>query len=159
MNLVSCACRQELKAALKAGHWPAACDPVLRTHVTACDACSELVLLTQTFKTARGETMQAGRVASPNTLWWRAQLRRRSAAIERIGQPISVATTLAFVGTLLVALSYPVLAWQQRGDWLRWLQTFLKPVAANWGLMLLVPAIGTLTLLGALALYLAAEKS
>ena len=159
MNLVACSFRQELKAALKAGHWPAACDPTLRTHVTACDACRDLVLLTQTFKVARGETMQAARVASPSTLWWRAQLRRRSAAIERISQPTSIATKLAFVSTLLVALSYPVLAWQQRGDWLRWLETFLKPVAADWGLMLLVPAIGTLTLLGALALYLAAERS
>jgi hypothetical protein len=61
------------------------------------------------------------RLDSPGAIWWRAQLRRRNAAIERIGRPLLGAQIFALAVCLVAAIVY-VLWMTRRGfDWLAWL--------------------------------------
>src|SRR5271167_4467716 len=116
MNFRTCSFERELAQALKDGHWPRGCSTELRDHVKACASCGELVLLTRTFQRARNESMREAvpgspGAGSPSLLWWRAQLRRRNAATERVSRPITIAETFAlvvyvFVGVVLVASQY-----------------------------------------------------
>jgi hypothetical protein len=61
------------------------------------------------------------RLESPGVIWWRAQLRRRNAAIERIGRPLLGAQIFAWAVCLAAAVVYVL--WQARRgfDWLAWL--------------------------------------
>jgi hypothetical protein len=166
-------CSHEIEVAelLRRGQWPASCSPELRAHVNACRACGDLVLVTETFLHARSETAGAARITTPGALWWRAQLRRRNAAVERIGKPILGAQIFALAINLFMVVAF--LAYQARNGlgWLSWLEQL--PDAYNlhfnnlsqsallnpgWSLIVLVPALATLALLGAVVVYLASEK-
>jgi hypothetical protein len=103
------------------GQWPQASSDDLRTHVAGCRACRELVLVRQAFGRERMIAAQEARLESPGVLWWRAQLRRRNAAIERIGRPLVGAQIFAWAVCLVAAALY--LLWQARRgfDWFAWL--------------------------------------
>ena len=118
MNLGSCPREKQLAELLRLNHWPHACPPELRTHVEACRSCSELVLVTQAFRQARAGASAVAPLQSAGALWWRAQLRRRNAAIERIGKPILGAQIFAVAVTLLIAAGF--IATQARQG-LRWM--------------------------------------
>jgi hypothetical protein len=171
MTLGSCLHEKELSALLALGHYPNACPPELRDHVTACRSCSELVLVTHAFQTARTQTAATANLPSPGLLWWRAQLRRRNAAVERVGKPILGANIFALSVMSLFAIAF--LATQATSG-LRWLSWFtqlpqtpafhlesLWPaslISSAWGLPLLIPVCATLALLAGVAVYLALEK-
>src|ERR1035438_4613488 len=87
MMLRRCPREKEVKELVERGHWPQACAPELRAHVNDCRSCGELVLVTSAFQKARIEAAGAAKLGSPGVLWWRAQLRRRNEAVERIGRP------------------------------------------------------------------------
>jgi len=88
MTLRPCSREKEVAELLERGGWPQACAPDLRAHVSGCRSCGDLVLVTETFQRARAGAAGAARLASPEAIWWRAQLRRRNAAVERVGKPI-----------------------------------------------------------------------
>jgi hypothetical protein len=171
MTFGPCVHEKELTGLLALGHYPHACPPELRDHVSACRSCSELALVTRAFQTARAQTAAAANLASPGLLWWRAQLRRRNEAVERVGKPILGANIFALSVMLLFAIG--VLATQATSG-LRWLSWFtqlpqesafhlesLWPSAllnSGWGLPLLIPICATLALLGGVVVYLALEK-
>ena len=176
MTIGSCLHEKELTSLLTLGHYPNACSPELRDHVNTCRSCSELVLVTLTFQTARAQTASAANLPSPGLLWWRAQLRRRNAAVERVGKPILGANIFALSVMSLFAIAF--LATQATSG-LRWLSWFtqLPPapalrapqfhleslwpsslITSTWGLPLLIPACATLALLAGVAVYLALEK-
>jgi hypothetical protein len=169
MNLRSCPRETELSEALKAGHWPDACDFTLREHVNHCERCGELVLLTQTFKAARAEAMVQGELPHPGLLWWRAQLQRRNEALERLSQPTYFVGRFAFLCALLVTLGFAI--WQRHNvaGWFDWLGSMphsgsfnlssLFAAVSNWSLMLLVGCLGSLVLFGAVALYFSSDKN
>jgi len=121
MRLGACPRERELGEVLNLGQWPQACSDELRAHVAGCRSCRELVLVRQAF--GRERTTAAGevRLESPGVLWWRAQLRRRNAAIERIGRPLLGAQIFALAMCLAAAVIYVL--WQSRRgfDWLAWL--------------------------------------
>jgi hypothetical protein len=91
MTFRPCSYERELTQALKDGHWPQGCGAELRAHVDVCGNCSDLVLVTQTFQRARCESERVAACGSPSLLWWRAQLRHRNAAAERVSRPITIA--------------------------------------------------------------------
>jgi len=171
MTLSPCTRENEVKEILQRGHWPQACPAELRTHVSVCRACGDLVLVSEAFCKARGQAAGSARLGSPGVLWWRAQLRRRNAAVERIGKPLLGAQIFALCVTL--ALTAGFVAFEARNGiaWLGWLQELPQAgslhLEALWpstmfstGLspMVLIPAIATLALLGGVVVYLAAEK-
>jgi hypothetical protein len=169
MTLRTCSHENELAQALKDGHWPQGCGPELRTHVESCASCRDFVLVTQTFQSARSESEQAAPSASASLLWWRAQLRKRNAATERVSRPVTFAERFALfvfvvVGLVLVALQYRhILHWASWWAELAPSRAFhFLPAGSlpiDWNLLLLISGFGVLALLSAIVVYLASEKS
>jgi hypothetical protein len=171
-----CPHEPEVQAILRQGHWPEACDPEFRNHVQACRTCSDQLLVLHAFHAARAHAMQAARVDHPNLLWWRAQLRRRNEALQRVSRPITRAQIFALCVSILAAAA---LLRSQVGaafNWSSWLPesprlpesstaspfdalSFFTSVQADWGLLLLLTGLGTVVLLSAVVVYLASDRS
>jgi hypothetical protein len=178
MTFRSCPHEKEVAELLARGHYPDACAPELRAHIGICRTCADLVLVTRAFQTARVQTAAIASLPSPGLLWWRAQLRRRNAAVERIGKPILGAQIFALVVTILFAIGFLAtqathgLHWVGWFDGLSWpsqvpqapalhLETLLPSTLfnSNVSLLVLIPILATLALLGGVAVYLASEKN
>jgi len=187
MILRTCPREKEVKELLERGQWTAAAAtaPELRAHVGGCRSCGDLVLVTPAFQQARAEAAGEARIGSPGVLWWRAQLRRRNAAVERIARPIMGAQIFALAVNLVLAVAF--VGWQARHGlaWLTRLEMLPQTAALHldalhldsvwtsslWpstffgsGLgslltpMVMIPAAATLALLGGVVVYLASEK-
>ena len=137
----------------------------------ACPRCSDLMLVVQTLRQVRNETVESAPIAAPGVLWWRAQIRRRSGAVELMTRPIALVEKLALV--ILAAGFFCLAAWQwnQIADWAPLLanlahanasvvETLRAPLAGAGGWMLALALAGflTLALFGGLAVYLLVEK-
>ena len=166
----SCPHEAEVQAILRQGHWPEACDPEFRKHVQTCRTCSEQLLVLHAFHTARAQTMQAARVDHPNLLWWRAQLRRRNEALQRVGRPITTAQIFALCISILAAAALLRSQLGKGFNWSSWLPqsssashfdalSFFTSVSADWGLLLLLTGLGTVLLLSAVVVYLASDRT
>jgi hypothetical protein len=176
MMLRSCSREAEVKALVERGQWPQACAPELRTHVDSCRSCSELALVTAAFQRARNQAVGAAKTGSPGLLWWRAQLRRRSVAVERICKPILSAQIFALAVNLVVVSAVAV--WQARHGvaWLTWLEQLPRNVGSQ-GLtsllhsdllklspdsmmspLVLISALAAVALVSGVVVYFASEK-
>jgi hypothetical protein len=120
MILRPCEHETEIRQLLDRGHWPQAAPSELRVHAADCRICSELILVTQSFRGARSASMNVPQLPPPGVLWWRAQLRRRNAAVERINKPILGAQIFALSITLIVAAG--LIAFQAKQSW-HWLSS------------------------------------
>ncbi|HEY6251424.1 MAG TPA: hypothetical protein VI685_15810 [Candidatus Angelobacter sp.] len=147
-----CSQHDSVAAALRTGQWPDGCDPSLRAHVETCDSCSDLVLVAQTLRQAHATATQAARIAAPGILWWRAQLRRRQAAIQSMTRPVAVAEKVAVLTLVLAVVA--LVAWQhsQLMGWFANVWGPLSSIAQIPGA--LVIGLGTLLLFGGFAVYL-----
>jgi hypothetical protein len=168
MTFKSCPREREVSQLLSQGAWPQACPPALRAHVESCRSCADLALITSTFQQARSQAASAAPLASPGALWWRAQLRRRNAAVERVGKPIlgaqifALAINLFILVALLASQARNGLAWLTRIEQLPqssawnveklWPSALLNP---GWSVAVVVPVVATLALLCAVVVYLA----
>jgi hypothetical protein len=164
-----CPHANETAEALKSGRWPQGCDDELRRHAEACHRCGDLVLVTQAFQQSRGEAFPVARLESPSLLWWRAQLRRRNAAVEQVGRPITFAQTFALL-VLLAAAASVALQWRHGVQWaLMWSSFWTShafhmnalwssSVKLDWTYILLIPCLGALALLSGVVLYLVSEE-
>ncbi len=120
MTFRGCAREHELQQLLERGQWPTACPDELRAHVAHCRSCRELILVRQALGSERLKAATEARLEAPGVLWWRAQMRRRHAALERISRPFFGAQIFALAVCLVSALVY-ILAQARRGfDWLAW---------------------------------------
>ena len=168
MMFRTCSHEKELTQALKDGHWPQGCGPDLRAHVDTCGDCSDLVLVTRTFQHARAKSELAAS-GSPSLLWWRAQLRRRNAATERVSRPITIAQTFAWLVVVVVGAVFVGSQYRHGWSWASWWSELVSPRALHflsmgsgqgaWNLLLLISGLGVLALLSVLVVYLASEKS
>ena len=164
MTFRICPYEKELSQELRDGRWPDGCGRELRVHVAGCELCRELVLVTETFQKARSESLQAASGASPDLLWWRAQLRRKHAAEEHIARPITIAQVFAFLVTLLVAAVFVASEYNHGLRWSSWeispskVLHLLSLGTADWSLLLLLPGMGAVLLLSGIVLYLARER-
>ena len=118
--LKTCSRENEVRELVERGQWPQACAPELRAHVESCRSCADYVLITTAFRSARAEAVAGVTLPPPGVLWWRAQLRRRNAAVERIGRPILGAQIFALAINLMLAVAF--ILWQARHGlaWLSW---------------------------------------
>ena len=177
MKLTSCPCEKDLRRLMALGQWPDASPAELRTHVSGCRSCGDLVLISEAFRHARVESVAAARPVSPAVLLWRAQLRRRNAAVERIARPLLGAQIFACAVALFAALGFAGFEARNGADWLTWsywhdwFAQLPQAMAAQWASlsagslagsgwswMVLVPALATLLLLGGVAVYFATDK-
>lgn len=152
-----CSQHEAVTEALRSGHWPEGCDPALRDHVAACDACNDLVLVTQTLRQAHREATLSARTAAPGILWWRAQLRRRHAAIQSVTRPVAVAEKAAVVVLALAVVA--LLAWQHT-SLTAWFANLWDPVSNMVQIpgALMVGLAALLCLFGGFAVYLFTAK-
>jgi hypothetical protein len=166
MNPLKCARERDLAEILRQGFWPDACPPELRAHVETCRMCSDLVVVARAFQDARKEAGPPARLESAGALWWRAQLRRRNAAIETVARPIVGAQIFALVVSIVVGIA--VVAWQ--GSTLKaWitdlpralhLDALMPTVLSQSGALtwIILPVLAMVALLGGVVVYLSAEK-
>ena len=164
MRFGSCPRERELGEALTRGHWPQASSDELRAHVAGCRWCRELVLVRQAFGRERAAASGQARLESPGVIWWRAQLRRRNAAIARISRPLLGAQIFAWVVCLAAAIVYVL--WQNRRgfDWLAWLGELPRALHldalvpdswgnSSWGIWLALSIAVMLAVMGGLLVY------
>ncbi len=169
MSFGICNRENEVASALRTGHWPEACTDELRSHVDACNACSQRVLLTQAFHRERAAASAQPRLESPGALWWRAQLRRRNAAIERISRPILGAQVFAVAVAVIAAVAFLVSQARQSTGWLAWIADTpralhleaLLPASmqnATGAALMCVALLAVVALIGGFAAYASSDK-
>ena len=169
MRLSGCLREREITELLCRGCWPDASSEELRVHVDRCRACRELVLLKQTFGGERARAAMEARLESAGVLWWKAQLWRRRAAVERIGRPLLGAQIFALVVCVAAALVYLVTQARRGFEWRVWLGDFPRALhlgvfipdslgKSPWEIWLGVSIAGMLALMGGVIVYLASEK-
>ncbi len=172
MTLRSCPNEAEIRQLLERGHWPHSASPELYAHASECRSCGDLVLVSEAFRKARAASLPMAPLQSSGALWWRAQLRRRNAAVERMNWPILGAQIFALATTVVIAVAFAVSQARHGASWFSWLaaQTqssfdwkILCPFASGWlkpdvGLMYLLPILGMLVLVGGVVVYFASEK-
>lgn len=149
----------EIKQALAAGQWPQAVAPELRAHAEACHRCAQEILITQHLHAAKTSAIAAAEPTAPALLWWRAQLRRRNAALAQAARPIAAAQLFAIVITVAAAIGLIVTHWDSILSRAAQLPaSSFTALLTNWGLAPLILAITLLATLGGLALYLSADR-
>lgn len=177
MNLTSCPYEKEVRKLMALGQWPDACPAELRAHVSQCSTCGDLVLVTEAFRHARVASVAAARPVAPAVLLWRAQLRRRNAAVERMSRPLLGAQIFACAVALVAAVGFAGFesrngaAWLTWSYWHSWFAQLPQAAAAQWdslssgalagsawSWMVLVPTVTLLVLLGSVAVYFATDK-
>jgi hypothetical protein len=186
MTLRPCPHDSEIKQLVARGHWPQSAPEELRAHALGCRSCGDLVLVAQTFQRARAVSMSTPQLPPPGVLWWRAQLRRRNAAVQRINKPILGAQIFALSITLIVAAGFVLSQAKQSWHWLSNLRAgfgaeFEDRLAADWftfvsqsraihlsalfssvksggSLMYLIPVLAMMALLSGFVAYLASEE-
>lgn len=157
-----CTHTAEMEKLQRLGHWPEAADAELRTHVAGCAECSAQLRLMASFAAARGRTLAVAPLAAPGLLWWRAQLRRRTEAMERLNRPMLGAQIFSL---LLVLIAGVGISAAELGSSMAWLKTaphsatssltllWNHSLTSPWGVALAGLLLGTgLLLSGALAL-------
>jgi hypothetical protein len=170
MTLRSCPREKEVSELVDRGQWPQASAAELREHVNGCRACGDLVLVASAFQSAHAEAVAMVKPGSAGALWWRAQLRRRRAALERIERPLVGAQIFALAVCLLAALGFAGFEARHGVAWLNWLQGLPQAATvriadlsssgtpdSGWTWMLL-GAAAMLALLGGVVVYLATER-
>jgi hypothetical protein len=170
MTLKSCPREKEVRALVAQGKWKLAAesDDELRAHVAACGSCGDLVLVAEAFGKARAASIASARLTAPGALWWRAQLRRRQAAVERVTRPLMGAQIFALAFTLVASAGFVVFEALTSDSWRIWLEDLPQNTALRWdNLMAAASAYPTWTwlmigpallLLGGVAIFLSFEK-
>lgn len=171
MMLRACPRENEVRDLVARGQWPQACAPELRAHVNACRGCADLTLVAAAFQRARAQAAGAATLVSPGVLWWRAQLRQRNQALQRIARPLLGAQVFALAVTFLLAAGFVVWQVRQGLSWLAWIGQLPPARMPNlaglwssalfnsaWSWVVLVPILATVALLGGVVVYLAADR-
>jgi len=153
----------EVKDLLGRGHWPEAAGGELREHVAACSKCGDLVLVAEAFRGAREGAMQAAPVMAPGVIWWRAQVRRRQAALEQIARPMWGAQVFAFVLTLVLGVGLAVVearrgfSWQDGARALH-LEALMPAGGVSLEVLVVAACVGVVAVLGGVVVYLGVER-
>ena len=178
MTLTACPHEAEIRRLIQLGAWPHACAPELRVHAKSCRRCSELVLVTTAFIEARAMSTSAAQLPSAGMLQWRAQLRRRAAAIERIQRPFLGAQIFGSAALLAIAAAFVITQASRGWDWAQalggwflalphagpfhlqalWSSTSMVMLKPEGILMYLAPVLLLLVVIGGMVAFLAAEK-
>ena len=172
MTAPECPREQDVINAIVTGRWPDRCDEALCVHAAECAVCKELVEVASVMRLDRDGLHEEMSLPSAGQVWWRAAIRARLEASQRVARPMSwifgvsvaCAAGLAFaVVQLLWSSMRSAFGGSSPGAWSAWfdlqltmlLQTLtnLGPLATTVVLVLLGAA--ACLLLAPLALYFA----
>jgi hypothetical protein len=161
----SCSREKQVSELTRRSQWPQGASVELREHVRSCDSCADLVTLTSAFKTARAEIIGSAALSSAGAVWWRAQLRRRRAAMERIERPLVRAQIFTLIVGLMAVFGFVGFEAQHGVSWLDWLKglpqtatTQIADVSTSGRMWMVLAAGAMLALLGGLIIYLVSER-
>ena len=171
MKLRSCPHEQEVNTALRTGSWPEACGGELRAHVASCQECSDLVLISQILQKSRSDAASTAVLPPAGLLWWKAQLQRRNAALERMNQPVVLTGKIALGSTVGAAIALALLNAKDLSGWLHWIAQLpsssafridtlfdASTASMSWVPELLIVGVAAVALFGGLAVYLLTAK-
>jgi hypothetical protein len=119
MRFGACQYEKDLAELLKRGQWPGLAAPEMRAHVAECGMCRDLVAATQAFQRERAAASMHARLESPGVLWWRAQLRKRNAALKQVNRPLVAAQVFAVALGVVAAVACLMFAARTGAAWLR----------------------------------------
>lgn len=158
--MTTCAHLEEIRHSLAAGHWPHAAAPELRAHAESCSRCAQEVLLTTHFQAARSEIIPVVQPAAASFIWWRAQLRRRNAAITRAARPIAAAQIFALAAVLIAMAALLASHWQSILALATPDAAASLPATTDFALtpLVLTLAIALITTLSGVVLYLTTDR-
>ena len=107
MNPISCPRENEVFEAVAAARWPEQTPVDLRSHVSECTICGDLVEVSQALQASYTEARRNVTIPSPGLVWWRAQMRSRREALRTVLRPIRAveAITAASVAGASLALA------------------------------------------------------
>lgn len=159
--MMGCSRTAEVQQLLRLGHWPQAAGAELATHVRGCRRCGEMVLLTQAFGAAKASAMNEARAEPPALVWWRAQLRRKHEAMQRVERPMR-AQMLVVLAAVCVGFG---LAFRLSGGasaWRTWMSASAEAVVrtgvGSLGLGLVIASSVALAMMVGAAVYLTVER-
>jgi uncharacterized membrane protein (DUF2068 family) len=165
MSPFTCTRERDVASLLHSGHWPQACPEDLRSHVASCRGCSDLVLVTETLQASRRQTTDLPRFEPAGAIWWRAQLRRRNAAIEKVSRPIIGAQLFALTMTMVVIAAVAVWQFKNWSAWFADLPSTLhldalipSSMPESSILWIIMPVLATIALLSGIVVYLSSER-
>ena len=159
--MMGCSRTAEVQELLRLGHWPQAAGAELVEHARGCRKCGEMVLVMQAFSAARASSVNEARVEPPALVWWRAQLRRKHEAMQRVERPMRaqmlmvLAVVCGGVG-LAFRLSGGVAAW--RGWMSAGAGAVVRTGVGSLGLGMLVACAVALAMMAGVAIYMAVER-
>jgi hypothetical protein len=119
MTMRSCSHEKDLSDLLSRGQWPLLASAEMRAHVAGCASCRDLTAVTQAFRRERAAAFSQARLESPGVLWWRAQLRKRNAALKQVNRPLVAAQVFAALLGFVAAMACVALASRSGAGWLR----------------------------------------
>jgi hypothetical protein len=164
VNILKCSHHEDVRAVLMQGHWPEACSAELREHVAACRDCGEMVLVTAAMRKAREVSASRARLEPAGLIWWRAQLRKRQAAMESVRRPIWGAQIFAIAMSLSVALGVVGWAAREGAGWRGWIAAMsrigssLNSLRESLSLLPLAASVAMLVFLGGVVVWLTVER-
>ena len=171
MTFRSCTREREVRELLLRGQWPQAAGEELRAHAAGCRTCTDVALVMEALLAVKSQSANAANPGSPGVLWWRAQLRRRKAAMERIDKPIVGAQIFAFGITILIAGVFAVSQVRRGAPWLSWFGELPRAVSDYfaglwtsasampvWGLALGLAGLAAVAVLSGVVLYLDRQR-
>jgi len=155
----NCSHLVEVQRSLAAGQWPHAVAAELLAHVEGCNRCTQEILIVQHLRTEKASAIAAATPAMPALVWWRAQLRRRNAALAQAGRPIAAAQLFALAIVAAAAIGIVATHWHAMLHGLAQVPvSSLLSALGSWGLAPLVLAGTLVAALSGLALYLSADR-
>jgi len=89
----------------------------LRSHISACPACADLVVVLESFQKEGQLPPDDVRLPTAGLVWFKSQLRARREATEEALKPVSVAEKVAYTSVLAGLIAALAWEWPQFGKW------------------------------------------
>ena len=91
--------------AVVAGEWPERVNEELRSHVSACPSCAELLDLSRALSAEAGRLASEASLPTAGAMWWRMQARQRAESARVAERPIAVVQLLALASGIGAAVA------------------------------------------------------
>ena len=144
--MTPCRYEADVLAAVAAGSWNRATDE-LKAHVTTCQSCGDLALVSRLLKTDHAAVVAEANVPSAGQVWWRAQMRVRAEAAQVAARPLFVAQAVACAAVLGALVALVTWLWPTGG----WHFTATPPTEMS---LAAIVAIAAWVVIAPIALYL-----
>ena len=130
MSAPECSREQDVINAVVTGQWPDRCEASLAVHAAECAVCKELVEVTSVMRLDREGLHDEMSLPSAGQVWWRAAIRARLEASQRVARPVSWIFGISSACAAGLAIALVQLLWSPMrvawggsslGAWAAWL--------------------------------------